>query len=105
MKGLYLFWALIPEDMLRSIGIFYYPDKYWALAIPCWASFTLFSLPFFYLGLNLLNNVPLHSFETITDEHALQYDSRERREEDIDPISDIPLSIVNELLFKSERDN
>ena len=32
----YLFWAYVPDDTLRALGIEYYPDKYWALAIPTW---------------------------------------------------------------------
>jgi hypothetical protein len=33
---LYLLWAYVPDDVLRAAGIAYYPDKYWALAVPIW---------------------------------------------------------------------
>ena len=51
----YLFWAYVPDDTLRALGIEYYPDKYWALAIPTW----IFALGFFvawaYEGVNMMS--------------------------------------------------
>ena len=32
----YLVWAFVPDATLRSFGISYYPNKYWAIAIPCY---------------------------------------------------------------------
>ena len=36
MYVVYLVWAYTPEDVLVRLGVTYYPDKYWALAVPCW---------------------------------------------------------------------
>ena len=30
---LFLIWTYVPEKILHSFGIYYYPDKSWALAI------------------------------------------------------------------------
>uniref|UniRef100_A0A0K8RIU1 Putative transcription factor pcc1 n=1 Tax=Ixodes ricinus TaxID=34613 RepID=A0A0K8RIU1_IXORI len=32
--SLYLFWAYVPGAWLRAVGITYFPDKMWALALP-----------------------------------------------------------------------
>lgn len=33
---MYILWAYVPAPVLHSMGIWYYPDRWWALAIPCW---------------------------------------------------------------------
>ena len=33
MYVVYLVWAYTPEDVLVRLGVTYYPDKYWALAV------------------------------------------------------------------------
>jgi phosphatidylinositol glycan class P protein len=30
----YILWAVLPEHVLHSYGISYYPDKNWAIAFP-----------------------------------------------------------------------
>jgi phosphatidylinositol N-acetylglucosaminyltransferase subunit P len=65
-KVAYLVWAYVPESMLQSAGITYYPSKYWALAVP---SYLLFIIPLViiaYCGLNMMDTPPLHSMDTIT---------------------------------------
>ncbi|KAI9350483.1 PIG-P, partial [Zopfochytrium polystomum] len=63
----YLGWALIPDDVLEAVGVTYYPNKYWSLAIPI---FLLGLIPFtllMYTAINLLRTPGLASFETVTD--------------------------------------
>jgi phosphatidylinositol glycan class P protein len=33
---MYLLWAYLPSPFLHQLGIYYYPNRWWALAIPCW---------------------------------------------------------------------
>ncbi|KAH4036621.1 hypothetical protein HBI24_090250 [Parastagonospora nodorum] len=33
---MYILWAYVPAPVLHNMGIWYYPDRWWALAIPCW---------------------------------------------------------------------
>jgi hypothetical protein len=33
-KGVYLIWAFSPADWLHACGIYYYPSRYWAVAVP-----------------------------------------------------------------------
>ena len=51
----YLFWAYVPDDTLRALGIEYYPDKYWALAIPTWIFASGLFVAWAYEGVNLMS--------------------------------------------------
>ncbi|KAL1535825.1 phosphatidylinositol N-acetylglucosaminyltransferase subunit P-like isoform X4 [Salvia divinorum] len=31
---IFIVWAYVPDHCLHSIGIYYYPNRYWALAVP-----------------------------------------------------------------------
>ncbi|KAJ3011846.1 UNVERIFIED_CONTAM: hypothetical protein HDU68_001491 [Siphonaria sp. JEL0065] len=97
----YLVWALVPESVLLSVGITYYPSKEWARVLPVWLIALIpFTLAMF-AAVNLLNTLPLSDRKTITDEHAalkhnaapklaLRHDTR---------LQDLPITTVNKLLF------
>jgi hypothetical protein len=57
---LYLLWAFIPDATLRNrFGVFYYPDKYWAIAVPVWVFvFGLYGA-WAYEGVNLMSVKPI----------------------------------------------
>jgi phosphatidylinositol glycan class P protein len=33
---MYILWAYLPSPFLHQLGIYYYPNRWWALAIPAW---------------------------------------------------------------------
>jgi phosphatidylinositol glycan class P protein len=33
---MYLLWSYLPTPFLHQLGIYYYPDRWWSLAIPAW---------------------------------------------------------------------
>ena len=41
---IYLVWAFVPDKVLNDFGIYYIPDKYYAIALPLWLSVTAFTL-------------------------------------------------------------
>lgn len=65
----YLLWSYLPSPFLHVLGIYYYPNRWWSLAIP---SFLVMLLVYIYAALALYNTeyltLPLHSLETIVDE-------------------------------------
>ncbi|CAJ2499951.1 Uu.00g028040.m01.CDS01 [Anthostomella pinea] len=67
----YILWAFLPSPFLHAMGIYYYPNRWWALAVP---SFIVMLLVYIYIALALYNTevltLPLNSIETITDEAA-----------------------------------
>ncbi|KAI5564074.1 hypothetical protein BDE02_14G034900 [Populus trichocarpa] len=89
---IFLVWAYVPETWLRTIGIFYYPNKYWALAGPIYAMLTILIALLFYVGLNSMSTPPPSSLNTIFDEFSKEpstfIPSREGDEQPIEPISD-----------------
>ncbi|KAL0267494.1 UNVERIFIED_CONTAM: hypothetical protein PYX00_009746 [Menopon gallinae] len=70
--ALYLIWAFVPDSVLHLLGITYYPQKYWAIALPVYVLMGIALFAFFiYPGLNLLMVPPLDSVKTITDSYAV----------------------------------
>lgn len=100
---LFLVWAYLPENWLHSLGIVYYPSRYWALAVPAYAMMTIILAVGFYIGLNFLATPPPTSFSMIYDEFTrepLSNDpSLDDHEQPIEPISDIRIDQINNLMF------
>lgn len=65
---MYLLWSYLPSPFLHYLGIYYYPNRWWALAIP---AFIVMLLVYIYVALALYNRerltVPMGSVETIVD--------------------------------------
>ena len=106
----YLAWAFIPDDALESLGVHYYPDKYWALAVPVW----LFALGLYaawaYEGVNLLS-VRAEDDEDLIVEVGGSIPLRaptEARSGDADlpgsvpSIHDVPLEEVSRVLYRTQ---
>ncbi|SMQ53338.1 unnamed protein product [Zymoseptoria tritici ST99CH_3D7] len=67
----YLLWSFLPSPFLHQLGISYYPNRWWALAIPAW---TVMLLVYIYVALASYNvgylTLPLTSLECLVDEAA-----------------------------------
>eukprot|EP00762_Andalucia_godoyi_P001329 ANDGO_04824.mRNA.1 Phosphatidylinositol N-acetylglucosaminyltransferase subunit P len=98
----FLLWAFTPEQVLHSAGIWYYPDRYWAIALPSWLSVTFFFLVISYVMLYHIKTAPLDSIYTYTDQFA-RGESKVVQDltgkKPIPPVSDIPIVEVNHILF------
>lgn len=68
---LYLVWAYVPSPLLHQMGIHYYPNRWWALAVPCWL---VVLVMYIYVALASYNTgyltLPLSSCENLVDECA-----------------------------------
>lgn len=64
----YFIWAFVPDFYLHYFNIYYYPDKYWATAIPieCLVALTLFAF-LIYPSSNLILTCPIDNLNTIAD--------------------------------------
>lgn len=69
----YVCWAVIPDEILNALNIFYYPQKYWAIAVPLQLLFALWLFAFvIYPCLNLLMTPNIDSIHTIMDNFSLK---------------------------------
>lgn len=68
---MYLLWSYLPSPFLHALGIYYYPNRWWSLALP---SFLVMLLVYIYVALASYNTefltLPLTSIETIIDDVA-----------------------------------
>ncbi|KAG7588037.1 PIG-P [Arabidopsis suecica] len=103
---IFLIWAYVPDKFLESIGIYYYPSKYWAMAMPMYLMVTLLLTLVFYIGLNFMSTSTTTSFNTLFDEYSREDVDflllmKNGDDRPIDPISDIDITRINDLMFDS----
>lgn len=68
--ALFLAWAYIPDSTLASMGITWYPDKYWALAVPSFFLVSIFAFYVLHWKYTRMNVAPLESLSTLVDEFS-----------------------------------
>ncbi|CAE5962799.1 unnamed protein product [Arabidopsis arenosa] len=103
---IFLIWAYVPDKFLESLGIYYYPSKYWAMAMPMYLMVTLLLALVFYIGLNFMSTSTTTSFNTLFDEYSREDVDflllmKNGDDRPIDPISDIDITRINDLMFDS----
>lgn len=126
---MYLLWSYLPSPFLHALGISYYPNRWWALAVP---AFLVMLLVYIYVALALYNTemltVPLSNVETVVDgagkmalidskgrlrgsgdrERKRERDGRLRWREiwdvSTDAVMDVPLGGVCEVLYGEGRE-
>ena len=104
-------WTILPDKFLNEyLSIYYYPDKYWSLAIP---TYSLMLMLFIYIALALYNTevltLPLNDVRNFVDEFTVF--PNEQGENLLDYIHrapsgvwDLPITLVNEVLYDDEDD-
>lgn len=65
---IFLIWGYVPDMFLQPIGIHYYPNKYWAMAMPLYLMVTLLLVLGFYIGLNFMSSSTSTSLNTLFGE-------------------------------------
>lgn len=67
----YLLWAFLPRSVLYALHIYYFPSRWWALAIPC---YLLVTIMYIYVALASYNTEiltkPVSNLCTVTDKHS-----------------------------------
>ncbi|KAL0425467.1 UNVERIFIED_CONTAM: Phosphatidylinositol N-acetylglucosaminyltransferase subunit P [Sesamum radiatum] len=104
----FIIWAYVPDRWLHSIGIYYYPSRYWALAVPTFFSVTVVLAIGFYIGVNFMATPPPTSLNSMFDEFSREPLSGIPSKDDdddqpIEPISDIDITQINEIMFNNKK--
>ena len=73
---IFLLWSYTPDHVLVSLGITYFPDKHWALALPCWIIISLLKVGVLYATYNIMHWPDLESMSNIVDEYTRVPDER-----------------------------
>lgn len=101
--AIFLIWGYAPDRWLHTIGIFYYPSRYWALAVPTYAMVTVILAIGFYIGLNFMATPPPTSLNTMFDEYSREplrsEPSVKGNQQPIKALSDIGIDQINDLMF------
>lgn len=97
--GLYLLWAYIPDQILHSMGLYYLPQKYWALAVPTYVGISLVFAVIFYVSFNLIITPSLGSVYTIQDDQSRPIKTKPMQKGAVSTIGDMSISKVNKMLY------
>eukprot|EP01038_Epipyxis_sp_PR26KG_P010498 gene10498-14109_t len=67
----FIAWAFLPRKVLYSLGVTYYPSRYYAIALPAYiiVSYVLFNIA--YIGLNMMNTLNPNDIGTIRDKKII----------------------------------
>ncbi|KAG8249795.1 phosphatidylinositol N-acetylglucosaminyltransferase subunit P [Homalodisca vitripennis] len=98
--GIYVIWAFVPDDLLHSVGLTYWPQKYWALAVPIHVLVTLALFAFcFYPAINLTLIPPMNDNRIIYDEFSIKPENVKISTKGIPAVCDLPLDEVCKNLY------
>ncbi|KAA8916783.1 hypothetical protein TRICI_001081 [Trichomonascus ciferrii] len=103
---MYLVWAFLPQDWLYALNIYYFPSRWWALAIPAFVEVLLI---YIYVAVSSYNTEvltrPFDSLEIITDPAAKIVPSDQTNYylyHHSDGVWDLPLGEVCNVLYSEE---
>lgn len=68
---IYMIWAFVPNKILNEYGIYYIPNKYYAIAFPLWVAVTLFTVLQLYVAVCMFYTPDIQSYDTLQDKFSI----------------------------------
>ncbi|KAH8084338.1 PIG-P [Cristinia sonorae] len=108
---IFLLWALFPDKYILWLGVSWYPNRDWALLLPAYSIILVLLTYFTYFALAISGTPAFSDMSTITDSRALlpaaddclnPY-ARHARENAIPESYDIPIGLVNRVVYGRRR--
>ncbi len=95
----WIVWAFLPDEYFHSVGVTYFPSKWWAVAVPTYLS-TLFMMSTVVIfGLNLMNTKSLEDPRIVCDSSTAVREWPDGDGFDIPSAHDLPIELVNRLMY------
>jgi phosphatidylinositol N-acetylglucosaminyltransferase subunit P len=66
----YVAWAIVPDSVLISFGISYFPNKYWAIALPLYFMMLGFFTVTSYIAMSMYYNPDLNDLRLAEDKFS-----------------------------------
>ncbi|CAN1749137.1 Phosphatidylinositol N-acetylglucosaminyltransferase subunit P [Linum perenne] len=84
-------------------------QRFWALAVPTYGMVTVVLGLTFYIGLNFISTPSATSMSMVYDEFTREADedvqlAMPHQQQAIKPISDVPVHVMNNLMFRDSTD-
>lgn len=95
----WVIWAFVPDSILRSWGIYYFPSKWWAVALPIWFTILLLTVVIASFIFQLILAPKMNDIEVLGDSCATCYDAPYFDDYDMPAVHDMSVSFVNSLLY------
>jgi PIG-P len=92
---LYITWAYIPDNILHSYGITYYPDKYWAIALPAWLCASVVAAYWIYESLSSM--IPQSESPS---ENGVYFSTKS---DGIEPLVKIPPQVISDIIYLQKQ--
>lgn len=97
----WLLWTLLPKTWLNKVGIYYYPSRWWSLALSAYLLMSMFFGFLLLLFWNLeMETMALDDLRNICDDDAvLQKDVRKYGWKDTNGVYDLRITDANDVLY------
>lgn len=112
---IWICWSFLPDRVLNKMGVYYYPSRWWALAIP---SYVIVLMMYMYVAIACYDveylTLPLDDNRNIVDDSGIVVTQLPNfKPKDIDKyisngtsgVWDLPISTVNEILYSNIADD